>query len=91
MIWCQEPFVHLKIIEDPKVLLFMGISSIDAFMLETQMEKNFKYLLTYLKIKITLLNVNINNISKKTIFSQTNTVKRTALFYIFTGFLKCLV
>lgn len=34
MIWCQEPFTLLKITEDPKVFLFMGILSIDAIMLE---------------------------------------------------------
>lgn len=36
------------------------------------MEKNLRYLLTYFKIKITLLNVNMNNIFMKTnyIFSD---------------------
>lgn len=30
MLWGQETFALLKITEDPKVFLFMGILSIDA-------------------------------------------------------------
>lgn len=55
MIWCQEPFVLLNIIDDSKRLSFMGILTIDTIMLEIKMEKHLKYLLIYFELKITLL------------------------------------
>lgn len=84
MIWCQEPFVLLNIIDDSKRLSFMGILTIDTIMLEIKMEKHLKYLLIYFELKITLLkkkilkitllcvSIKINFMKKITIYSQTN-------------------
>lgn len=41
--------------EDPKMLSFTGILYIDKGILEIEMEKHLKYLLTYFKFKTTLL------------------------------------
>lgn len=74
MIWCQEPFVLLNIIDNSKRFSFMGILSIDTIMLEIKMEKHLKYLLIYFELKITLLcvSIKINFMKKITIYSQTN-------------------
>lgn len=74
MIWCQEPFVLLNIIDNSKTLSFMGILPIDTIMLEIKMEKYLKYLLIYFELKITLLcvSIKINFMKKITIYSQTN-------------------
>ena len=55
MICCREPFILLKMTEDPKMLSFIGILYIDKGILEIEMEKHLKYLLTYFKFKTPLL------------------------------------
>lgn len=89
MLWSQDCFTLLKIIEDSNLLL-MWILSIDTiFEIKTEKIRHL-YQLIYFKIMTSPLNVSTNNIFlwKVTIYFKTITttkvVRRVALFYMFS-------